>query len=603
MKAAKVVGVFPDRKEVSIFNPREPENKKTFTYDGAFDEDVEQSHMYEKSAFNIINNVIGGYNGTIFAYGQTGCGKTFSMMGVPGDERLKGIIPRSFSHIIGVIEEAKEKKFLVRVSFIELYNENIHDLLGPDTDKKMQLRLHTKKGMYIQDLTMPVVTSVEEMLKWMDQGDGNRHVGATAMNAVSSRSHSIFTVYIEVEESVDVKNSKIRAGKLNLVDLAGSERQSKTEAKGQRLKEANKINLSLSALGNVIAALVANKGKHIPYRDSKLTRLLEDSLGGNTKTLMIAAISPADDNYEETLSTLKYANRAKQIKNKPKINEDPKDTLLREYQDEIQKLKDQLKGGGGGKAGPGGIVAMSSMDKNKFNELQGIHGQLKGDEAKIQQDLQREEAALQQEKKKREELEAMLKSLQGNMVVGGQGNNVSNTEKENLKQMQANNDREEKMEGSQVNLQKKNTMEDITDDYDEMYSKFSELKKMYKQIERDVRDQEAENMREKTDILETLRFQEKELDFLRQIVKTVASNKELIKIKDKSTWEEDNGDYIIPDFYFKEKRELKNLPTLNMGTLPLIQILTYRYQAYRSCRFSSLSRKRYCQQLQSYYQE
>ena len=132
------------------------------------------------------------------------------------------------------------------------------------------------------------------------------------MNAGSSRSHSIFTVYIEVEEKVDDKNSKIRAGKLNLVDLAGSERQKKTEASGDRLKEANKINLSLSALGNVIAALVASKkGKHIPYRDSKLTRLLEDSLGGNTKTLMIAAISPAKDNYDETLGTLKYANRAK----------------------------------------------------------------------------------------------------------------------------------------------------------------------------------------------------------------------------------------------------------------------------------------------------
>ena len=159
-----------------------------------------------------------------------------------------------------------------------------------------------------------------------------------SVNQDSSRSHAIFTIYVETEE-----NENIRAGKLHLVDLAGSERQSKTQATGIRLKEAAKINLSLSALGNVISSLVDGKAKHIPYRDSKLTRILQDSLGGNTKTLMIACISPANDNYEETLSTLRYANRAKKIKNIPKINEDPKDALLRQYQDEIQELKKILQ--------------------------------------------------------------------------------------------------------------------------------------------------------------------------------------------------------------------------------------------------------------------
>ena len=166
------------------------------------------------------------------------------------------------------------------------------------------------------------------------------------MNADSSRSHSIFTVNVEMCEQDNEGEEHYRAGKLNLVDLAGSERQSKTGASGDRLKEATKINLSLSALGNVISALVDGKSKHIPYRDSKLTRLLQDSLGGNTKTLMIAALSPAADNYEETLSTLRYANRAKNIKNKPKINEDPKDAMLRELQEEINLLKAQLSGKG-----------------------------------------------------------------------------------------------------------------------------------------------------------------------------------------------------------------------------------------------------------------
>merc|ERR1712141_342331 len=176
----------------------------------------------------------------------------------------------------------------------------------------------------------------------MERGWKNRSTGATLMNADSSRSHSIFTINVEMMQTSG-SDGHIRKGKLNLVDLAGSERQSKTQATGDRLREANKINLSLSALGNVISALVDGKTKHIPYRDSKLTRLLQDSLGGNTKTMVVACLSPADNNYDETLSTLRYANRAKNIKNKPKINEDPKDAMLREYQDEIQKLKALLE--------------------------------------------------------------------------------------------------------------------------------------------------------------------------------------------------------------------------------------------------------------------
>merc|ERR1719282_306442 len=175
------------------------------------------------------------------------------------------------------------------------------------------------------------------MQQVLTAGLANRSVGATNMNAESSRSHSLFMITIESLGADG--DSHIRVGKLNMVDLAGSERQGKTGATGDRLREATKINLSLSALGNVISALVDGKSKHIPYRDSKLTRLLQDSLGGNTKTMMVACLSPADNNYEETISTLRYANRAKNIKNKPKINEDPKDAMLREYAEEIEKLR------------------------------------------------------------------------------------------------------------------------------------------------------------------------------------------------------------------------------------------------------------------------
>jgi hypothetical protein len=196
----------------------------------------------------------------------------------------------------------------------------------------LELKENPETGVFIKGLGIHVAKNVEDMNRLMEMGFDRRAVGETAMNAKSSRSHSIFTVYVEAKEVDEKGNEKFTAGKLNLVDLAGSERQSKTNAVGDRLKEATKINLSLSALGNVISALVDGKTSHIPYRDSKLTRLLQDSLGGNTKTVMMAAISPADYNYSETLSTLRYASRAKFIKNKPKINEDPKDAMLREYE-------------------------------------------------------------------------------------------------------------------------------------------------------------------------------------------------------------------------------------------------------------------------------
>lgn len=220
-------------------------------------------------------------------------------------------------------------------------------MLGDDPKRKLELKESPDKGVFAANLSYHPVHDVRQCEKLMEVGWKNRSVGATLMNCDSSRSHAVFSVHLERMETGLSKRSDttIRKGKLNLVDLAGSERQAKTGATGDRLKEATKINLSLSALGNVISALVDGKCKHIPYRDSKLTRLLQDSLGGNTKTLMIACLSPANYNYDETLSTLRYANRAKNIQNKPKINEDPKDALLREYQEEIFRLKQLISSG------------------------------------------------------------------------------------------------------------------------------------------------------------------------------------------------------------------------------------------------------------------
>ena len=284
------------------------------------------------------------------------------MEGVNHSEDLKGIIPRTFAHIFEAIETrcGENREFLVRASYLEIYNEEIRDLLSKNTQNRLELKESPDTGVYVRDLTSYVVKSTRECDKLRDFGAKNRHVGATAMNQDSSRSHSIYTITVESCEPREDGSNAIRMGKLNLVDLAGSERQSKTQASGDRLKEATKINLSLSALGNCISALVDGKSQHIPYRDSKLTRLLQDSLGGNTKTVMVANLGPADWNYDETLSTLRYANRAKNIKNKPKINEDPKDAMLREFQEEIARLKAQLERAGGGSGARRGGGSSSS---------------------------------------------------------------------------------------------------------------------------------------------------------------------------------------------------------------------------------------------------
>ncbi|XP_068170757.1 kinesin-like protein KIF17 [Antennarius striatus] len=320
------------------------EPPKQFTFDGTYFIDQTTEQMYNEIAYPLVEGITEGYNGTIFAYGQTGSGKSFTMQGVSDPASQKGVIPRAFEHIFESIQCAENTKFLVRASYLEIYNEEVRDLLGSDTKQRLELKEHPERGVYVRDLSMHTVHSVWECERIIEQGWKNRVVGYTLMNKDSSRSHSIFTIHLEICNTDLAGRDHLRAGKLNLVDLAGSERQSKTGATGERLREATKINLSLSALGNVISALVDGRSKYIPYRDSKLTRLLQDSLGGNTRTLMIACLSPADNNYEETLSTLRYANRAKCIQNKPRINEDPKDALLREYQEEIKTLRALVSG-------------------------------------------------------------------------------------------------------------------------------------------------------------------------------------------------------------------------------------------------------------------
>lgn len=411
LKCENIVLINKAEKQIVLKNDKSGK-VKSFSFDHVYDDDAQQEQVYNQIAFPLIESVFAGYNATIFAYGQTGCGKTWTMEGPrkTPDASLRGIIPNSFIQIFDTINVNKvaTTKYLVSVAYIEIYNEEIRDLLGSNPEKRLALRQSPDKGVYVADLSRNIVTNVDQTQSLMDRGNGNRVVGATEMNALSSRSHSIFVINVETAEmDEETKEERIRVGKLNLVDLAGSERQSKTKAAGQRLKEATKINLSLSALGNVISALVEGKGKHIPYRDSKLTRLLQDSLGGNTKTAMVACISPASDNYDETLSTLRYANRAKNIKNKPKINEDPKDAMIRKYQEEISKLKVMLqKTTNGTGSGVASVQVVKEADPEQVRILQDQLSEMKTaieerdgymkELLKAKQDLEHEKKALKQ---------------------------------------------------------------------------------------------------------------------------------------------------------------------------------------------------------------
>lgn len=336
-----------------------------FTYDHSYPWDTEQEKVYDELGKPIVDSALSGFNGTIFAYGQTGSGKTWSMMGGDNGE-YPGIVPRMVRDLFERIEVKKKEdpqlEFLITVSFLEIYKEAIKDLLNP-SDKKLRIRQDSKLGTFVQDLATIVVNDADAVLKLIDEGNRVRQVAETKMNARSSRSHSCFTIKVEQhkEEETKVgtqtqKTTTNVAAKINLVDLAGSERADKTGASGATLREGASINKSLMTLGLVISELVKGGSKHIPYRDSQLTRLLQESLGGNSITVMLAAISPADDNFDETLSTLQFADRAKKIKNTAKKNQDVNQAIIEELRDEIEELRKQLeearRGGGGAAATP-----------------------------------------------------------------------------------------------------------------------------------------------------------------------------------------------------------------------------------------------------------
>ncbi|KAM3913204.1 kinesin-like protein KIF11 [Leptodactylus fuscus] len=345
----------PQRKEVSVRTGgiNDKLGKKNYMFDMVFGPSAKQIEVYRSVVCPILDEVIMGYNCTIFAYGQTGTGKTFTMEGErSADEEftweqdpLAGIIPRTLHQIFEKLSE-NGTEFSVKVSLLEIYNEELFDLLSPAPDVGERLQMfddpRNKRGVIIKGLEEVTVHNKDEVYHILERGAAKRTTASTLMNAYSSRSHSVFSVTIHMKETTVDGEELVKIGKLNLVDLAGSENIGRSGAVDKRAREAGNINQSLLTLGRVITALV-ERAPHIPYRESKLTRILQDSLGGRTKTSIIATVSPASINLEETVSTLEYANRAKNILNKPEVNQKlTKRALIKEYTEEIERLKRDL---------------------------------------------------------------------------------------------------------------------------------------------------------------------------------------------------------------------------------------------------------------------
>ncbi|EDV51008.1 kinesin-like protein KIF3A [Drosophila erecta] len=573
--ALSAISVDKINRAITVMKPNATANEppKTYYFDNVFDGGSNQMDLYVDTARPIVDKVLEGYNGTILAYGQTGTGKTYTMSGNPDSPQTKGIIPNAFAHIFGHIAKAKEnQKFLVRVSYMEIYNEEVRDLLGKDVGKSLEVKERPDIGVFVKDLSGYVVHNADDLENIMRLGNKNRAVGATKMNQESSRSHAIFSITVERSELGEGDVQHVRMGKLQLVDLAGSERQSKTQASGQRLKEATKINLSLSVLGNVISALVDGKSTHIPYRNSKLTRLLQDSLGGNSKTVMCATISPADSNYMETISTLRYASRAKNIQNRMHINEEPKDALLRHFQEEIARLRKQLEEGDSLEEEPPSSEEEEDTADDELeapleiemesSTIQAVEKKPKKKREKT--DAEKEELAkrknehqkeIEHAKTEQETLRNKLVSLEGKILVGGENLlEKAQTQELLLEQSIAELEQHEKSEEAlKQTLQQKATERiDIEERYSTLQDastgitkKIHRVMQMLMGVKSELADQQQEHQREKEGIYENIRSLSRELALCELVLNSYVPKEYQSMINQYTHWNEDIGEWQL----------------------------------------------------------
>lgn len=597
--------------QVILRNPRAPpsEPQKTFTFDAVYDANSKQRDLYDESVRPLIDSALAGFNGTIFAYGQTGTGKTYTMQGAWLDPEKRGVIPNAFDHIFTHISRSQsDKQYLVRASYLEIYREEIRDLLIPNagSTRGLELRESPETGVYVQDLTSCVCKSIKEIEEVMNVGNQARAVGATDMNEHSSRSHALFLITVECSQPGPDGRKHIRVGRLNLVDLAGSERQTKTGVQGERLKEAAKINLSLSALGNVISALADGRSGHVPYRDSKLTRLLQDSLGGNAKTVMVATLGPASQHYDETLTTLRYANRAKNIQNQPRVNEDPKDALLREFQREIARLRAQLnhrkwrskqkkeqmdeeywdRDGDEDTECEEEEVEKEAEDYVKLEEQrlerekEAIRGdqfllaeekqRLLGEKEKMMGDLRKEQEAAEQ-------LTAKYKAMESKLLVGGKNIIDHTNEQQKMLEMKRQEiaeqtGKERKMQ-QQMLIQDEETLElreTFTSLQQEVEAKTKKLKKLYAKlqcIKAEIKDVNGEHVRSRQELEQTQNQLTRELKFKYLIIENFIPPEEKNKIMNRLTFDPEEDQWKFQPLVPAESKssQMKERPASAVG--------------------------------------
>ena len=435
------VELLPNKQTVQIYKPsqsssllqdgnpqtlvRTPDSNTTtehsFSFDRAYGPPTKQVELYSTAVRPVVLSILEGYNGSIIAYGQTSAGKTYTMEGGQGGagDETRGIIPRVAEEIFSYIEESSNSasRFLVRASFMQIYNEQLQDLLHPPKQGQPKQPLKIREvptGIYIQGLSESVVKGPQDIMELMRTGSQHRKTASTQMNWHSSRSHALFSVIVEHSGVSTVSKKKIiTIGKLNLVDLAGSERVKDSGAEGERLDEACKINSSLSALGKVILSLTTRgKGKlHVPYRDTKITFLLRDSLGGNCRTTLITNVTPAAMSYSETMSTLRFGNKAKSVRNDARINQDMSEQgLLLAYERELQKLRDELARAGG---------------KELFKDngrLQVLEYELRGAQEineQVQQTLKEREEEIESTRREKDKLREKIRAMEQELLVGG----------------------------------------------------------------------------------------------------------------------------------------------------------------------------------------
>ncbi|GIY34077.1 kinesin-like protein KIF3B [Caerostris darwini] len=568
----KVVKLYPDRGGVEV--QIKTQNSKYFTFDAVYD-GGNQADIYDEVFRPLVDSVISGFNGTVIAYGQTGAGKTWTMEGQLGDSEHEGVIPNSFRHIFNHIARSQNTQFLVSASYIEIYQEEVRDLLSSEPKRKLEVRERNDTGVYVKDLSVNVCKTVQDLEKVMIDGKLNRSIGTTNMNAHSSRSHAIFMITIESCETDADGNTHMKMGKLNLVDLAGSEKQAKTGAVGSTQKESIKINLSLSALGNVISALVDGKSTHVPYRDSKLTRLLQDSLGGNAKTIMIANIGPASFNLEETITTLRYANRAKNIKNKPVVNVDPKDAILLQFKQEISMLKAQLALKEAKRKKKKETTKITDetiedeLDASSVEIVQKMENLLQEERVaylneqnlmteekeKIMRDIKAKDEELRLENEAKEKIRKHINELEAKLLCGGKNIIDHTNEQQRILEKRRQELAEQKcieremqaklLEEEESTLEKKETYDSLQQEVDMKTKKLKKLFQRFQTLKDDINDESEINSFERQDKEQTIEALTRDLKLSNLVIDNFVNPEDKAKFLEHVKYDEDEDAYVI----------------------------------------------------------